>query len=220
MKQPNNKEVVKRLYQEYKQEFINEIFETPLDFKQINPTKYQVENLATFTFKREYNFSDVPFDTDMYKIPFYWSISWLWDINLPEDEKTIKNWLKVTSTSFKIVDDFIRQKDYPLVLEFSGQTETHKRVYHNKEFLNRWKILFGEQYDVLLHNEHIWFINKNISNRNLHNAIKLSEQTQISLSKAVNYWKFKTKHDVKGISRHDMIKEQIKRIILKRIYLK
>ena len=217
---PSNKEVVKRLYQEYKQEFINEIFETPLEFKQIDSTKYQVENLATFTFKREYNFSDVPFDTDMYKIPFYWSISWLWDINLPEDEKTIKNWLKVTSTSFKIVDDFIRQKDYPLVLEFSGQTETHKKVYHNKEFLNRWKILFGEQYDISLHNEHIWFINKNISNRNLHNAIKLSEHAQISLSKAVNYWKFKTKHDVKGISRHDMIKEQIKRIILKRIYLK
>jgi hypothetical protein len=217
---PNNKEVVKRLYQEYKQEFINEIFETPLEFKQIDSTKYQVENLATFTFKREYNFLGVPFDTDMYKIPFYWSISWLWDINLPEDEKTIKNWLKVTSTSFKIIDNFIRQKEYPLVLEFSGQTEIHKRVYHNREFLNRWKILFGEQYDVLLHNEHIWFINKNISNKNLHNALKLSEQTQISLSKAINYWKFKTKHDIKGISRHNMIKEQIKRIILKRIYLK
>jgi hypothetical protein len=147
------------------------------------------------------------------------------DDNMPLDNfdnrwKTIKNWLKVTSTSFKIVDDFIRQKDYPPVLEFSGQTQTHKNVYHNKEFLNRWQILFGEQYEVELYKEHIWLINKNISNKTLHNAIKLSEHAQISLSKAVNYWKFKTKRDVKGISRHNMVKEQIKRIILKRIYLK
>ena len=216
----SNRETIKRLYNEYKEQFLNEIFETPLEFKQIDPTKYQVENLAVFTFKREYDFSSVPFDTTMYKIPFYWSISWMWNNNISEEEKTIKNWLKVTSTSFKIIDDFIRQKDYPPVLEFSGQTQTHKNVYHNKEFLNRWQILFGEQYEVELYKEHIWLINKNISNKTLHNAIKLSEHAQISLSKAVNYWKFKTKRDVKGISRHDMVKEQIKRIILKRIYLK
>jgi hypothetical protein len=217
---PNNKETIKRLYNEYKEQYLNEIFEAPLEYSQIEPTKYQVGNLATFIFKREYTFSDVPFDTTMYKIPFYWSISWMWGNNLSEEEKTLTNWLKVMSTSFKIVNDFIRQKDYPLVLEFSGQTETHKRVYHNKKFLDRWQILFGEKYEILLHKDHIWFINKNISNKNLHNAIKLSEHSQISLSKAVEYWKFKNKRDVKGIARHDMIKEQIKRIILKRIYLK
>jgi hypothetical protein len=217
---PNNKETVKHLYNEYKEQYLNEIFETPLEYNQIEPTKYQVGNLATFIFKREYIFSDVPFDTTMYKIPFYWSISWMWDNELPEEEKTLTNWLKVMSTSFKIINDFIRQKDYPLVLEFSGQTETHKRVYHNKEFLDRWQILFGEKYEILLHKDHIWFINKNISNKNLHNAIKLSEHSQISLSKAVEYWKFKNKRDVKGISRHNMIKEQIKRIILKRMYFK
>jgi len=216
---PNNKETIKRLYNEYKEQYLNEIFEAPLEYSQIEPTKYQVGNLATFIFKREYTFSDVPFDTTMYKIPFYWSISWMWGNNLSEEEKTLTNWLKVMSTSFKIVNDFIRQKDYPLVLEFSGQTETHKRVYHNKKFLDRWQILFGEKYEILLHKDHIWFINKNISNKNLHNAIKLSEHSQISLSKAVEYWKFKNKRDVKGIARHDMIKEQIKRIILKRIYL-
>jgi hypothetical protein len=217
---PNNKETIKRLYNEYKEQYLNEIFETPLEYSQIEPTKYQVGNLATFIFKREYTFSDVPFDTTMYKIPFYWNISWMWGNNLSEEEKTLTNWLKVMSTSFKIVNDFIRQKDYPLVLEFSGQTETHKRVYHNKKFLDRWQILFGEKYEILLHKDHIWFINKNISNKNLHNAIKLSEHSQISLSKAIEYWKFKNKRDVKGIARHDMIKEQIKRIILKRIYLK
>jgi hypothetical protein len=220
MKQPSNKETIKRLYNEYKEQYLNEIFETPLEFKQIEPTKYQAENLAIFIFKREYNFLDVPFDTNMYKVPLYWSISWVWNNELPDEEKTLKNWLKVMSTSFKIVDNFIRQKEYPLVLEFSGQTETHKRVYHNKEFLDRWQILFGEKYEVILHKDHIWFINKNISNKNIHNAIKLSEQSQISLSKAIEYWKFKTKRDVKGISRHDMIKEQIKRIILKRMYLR
>jgi hypothetical protein len=220
MKQPSNKEVVKRLYNEYKEQYLNELFDTPLEYNQIESTKYQVSNLAIFIFKREYMFSDVPFDTNMYRIPFYWSISWMWDDKLAEDEKTLKNWLKVMSTSFKIVDDFIRQRDYPLVLEFSGQTETHKRVYHNKEFTDRWKILFGEQYDVLLYNEHIWFINKNISNKNIQSAIKLSEHAQISLSKAIEYWKFPTKRDVKGISRHSMIKEQIKRIILKQLYFK
>ena len=125
---PSNKETIKRLYNEYKEQYLNELFETPLNFERIDSTKYQVENLAVFIFKREYDFSSVPFDTIMYKIPFYWNVSWLWDINLSEEEKTLKNWLKVMSTSFKIMDDFIRQKDYPLVLEFSGQTETHKRV--------------------------------------------------------------------------------------------
>lgn len=217
---PSNKETIKRLYNEYKEQYLNEIFETPLEYNQIESTKYQVSNLATFTFKKEYIFSDVPFDTTMYKIPFYWSISWIWNNELSKKEKTLINWLKVMSTSFKIVNDFIRQKDYPLVLEFSGQTETHKRVYHNKEFLDRWQILFEEKYEILLHKDHIWFINKNISNKNLHNAIKLSKHAQISLSKAIEYWKFKNKRDVKGISHHNMIKEQIKRIILKQIYLK
>ena len=134
MKQPSNKEVVKRLYNEYKEQYLNEIFETPLEFKQIDSTKYQAGNLAIFTFKREYDFSSVPFDTTMYKIPFYWGISWIWINDISEEEKTIKNWLKVTSTSFKIIDDFIRQKDYPPVLEFSGQTQTHKNVYHSVSF--------------------------------------------------------------------------------------
>jgi hypothetical protein len=224
MKQPSNKETVKRLYNEYKEQFLNEIYDTPLEFKKDSNTKYIVydkeENeLAYFLFKFMYNINDSPIDYKKYKLDRYWNVDWYWIDKLPKEQKTAQNFIKVTSTAFKIVDDFIISNNFPLLLGFGGLTESHDRIYSNKNFIERWQILFGEKYKVKYHNDKLWIINKIIT-VDENKISRIAEIYKKSNSEAYRKELFPTKRDVKGISRHDMIKEQIKRIILKCMYLR
>ena len=224
MKQPNNKETIKRLYKEYKEQFINELYDTPLEFKKDSNTKYIVydkdgNELAYFLFRFMYNINDSPIDYKKYKLDRYWNIDWYWIDGLSKDEKNAKNCIKVTSTAFKIVDDFIRSNNFPLLLGFGGQTESHDRIYSNESFIERWKILFSEKYNVEYKNDKLWISNKIIQNIDEYKIISLSELHNKPTSEIYRMLLYPNKHNIRGISRHNMIKEQIKRIILKKIYI-
>jgi hypothetical protein len=224
MKQPSNKETIKRLYNEYKEQYLNEIYDTPLEFKKDSNTKYIVydkdgNELAYFLFKFMYNINQSPVDYKKYKLDRYWNIDWYWIDRLPKEQKNAQNFIKVTSTAFKIVDDFIISNNFPLLLGFGGLTETHDRIYSDERFIERWRILFGERYKVKYHNDKLWIINKIIT-IDENKISRIAEIYEKSNSEAYRKELFPTKRDVKGISRHYMIKEQIKRIILKRMYLR
>jgi hypothetical protein len=223
MNHPNNKETVKRLYKEYKEQFINELYDTPLEFKKNNNSytiyKENGDELAFFTFRFEYNIDNSPIDYKKYKLNKYWDINWYWSSNVKEKEKNTKNFIKVTSTAFKVVDDFIRNNNYPALLGFGGLTEKHEQIYSNQSFIDRWKILFGEKYYVEWKNNKLWIINKNFYQIDELRLIKHSQFQEKPISEIYRMLLYPNKNNVKGISRHNLIKEQIKRIILKKIYI-
>lgn len=220
---PKNKELIKKLYQEYRQNYLNELYDTPLQFKKNNNSytvyKENGDELAFFTFRFEYNIDNSPIDYKKYKLNKYWDINWYWSSNVKE-EKNTKNFIKVTSTAFKVVDDFIRNNNYPALLGFGGLTEKHEQIYSNQSFIDRWKILFGEKYYVEWKNNKLWIINKNFYQIDELRLTKHSQFQEKPISEVYRMLLYPNKHNIKGISRHNMIKEQIKRVILKQIYLK
>jgi hypothetical protein len=224
MKQPNNKEVVKRLYNEYKEQYLNEIYDTPLKYNKESNTKYIVydkegNELAYFLFRFMYNIDKSPVDYKKYKLDRYWNVDWYWIDKLPKEYKTTQNFIRITSTAFKVVDDFIISNNFPLLIGFGGLTDSHDRIYSDERFIERWQVLFGERYKVKYQNDKLWIINKTITVDEIRIS-KIAEIYEMSSSEVYRKELFPNKRDVKGISRHNMIKEQIKRIILKRIYLK
>jgi hypothetical protein len=221
---PNNKETVKHLYNEYKEQYLNEIYDTPLGFKKESNSKYiiydkQGNELAYFLFRFMYDINKSPIDYKKYKLDRYWDVSWYWINDLSKEYKTAQNFIRVTSTSFKIVDDFITSNNYPMLIGFGGLTDKHENIYSDENFIKRWKVLFGERYKVKYQNNKLWIMNK-IIQIDENRMYKISEIYETSISESIRLNYFPTKRDVKGIARHDMIKEQIKRIILKQIYLR
>ena len=218
------RELIKKLYKEYKNHYINELYDSPLRFKKVSNTKYIVYNsegsLAYFLFSFMYDINNSSVDYKKYKLDKYWDVSWYWVPNLPQTEKKPKNFIKVTSTAFKIVDDFIRNNNYPLLLGFGGLTEQHERIYSNQSFLDRWETLLGERYYVEWKNDKVWIINKIIHKTDESKIYKASQIFKKDTSSIFRESKFPIKSQLKGISKHTFIKEQIKRIILKQIYLR
>ena len=220
---PSNKETIKRLYQEYKESYLNELYDTPLVFKKNDNTRYTVynesgEELAYFLFQFMYNIEDSPVDYKKYRLDKYWNVSWYWAQDLSKDEKTTKNFIRVTSTAFKIVDDFIQSNNYPSLIGFSGLSQKHDNIYSNELFIDRWKVLLGDRYYVEWKNDKMWIINKNFYRSDEYKIVDRAIHEETSPSKVYRAMKFPSKKDVKGISKHNLIKEQIKRIILKKIY--
>ena len=176
--------------------------------------------LAEFSFQPWYDFSVIPIEYKRYKIHFYWNVSWYYSSLVGKEKRNMSSWISVTSTAFKIVDDFIRSKHYPLMVSFSGLVDKYDKVYSHSKFLDRWKILFGEDYKVMFANQRVWLINKNIDD-SLNERIFLYSQTfQTDYTEATKQVKFPKKNMRTGISRNNMIKEQVKRIILKNLYLR
>jgi len=87
-------------------------------------------------------------------------------------------------------------------------------------FIERWEGLLGEKYEVKWHNDKVWIINKNISYIDEYKIIQLSEHFKLPPSQIYRMIKYPNKKDKEGISKNILIKEQIKRIILKQIYLR
>ena len=111
MKQPSNKETVKRLYNEYKEQYLNEIYDTPLKYNKESNTKYIIydkegNELSYFLFRFMYDIDKSPVDYKKYKLDRYWNVSWYWIDGLFKEQKNAQNFIRVTSTAFKIVDDF------------------------------------------------------------------------------------------------------------------
>lgn len=222
-----NKQVIRTLYETYRREYLNELYDTPLQYKQQDASKYSVlgdDNtpIAYFLFTFRYDINTSPIDYKKYNQSKYWDVSWYWDPSTPKDQKNSKNFIRITSTSFKIVTDFIESHNNPPLLSFSGMTESHERIYSNKLFVDRWNTLLGNMYYTMWDDAHdkMWIVNKNFYRNDESRIHTISQQMEKPTSEVYRITKFPNKGELKGIQKQKYIKEQLKRIILKQIYLR
>ena len=160
----------------------------------------------------EYIFND--------KVDIFYDVSWGFGNNMKIELKTASNWTKMTTTTFKIMDDFIRTMK-PKVIKFSYRTPGNWKIYSNSRFIDILETLFGEKFDVWLDKdgERIFLIDKNVSKFNLGPIEKNTENGCMNVDEAWQKFKFPRKKDAKGIIRNDILKEQQKRILYKLKYI-
>jgi hypothetical protein len=220
-----NKKLIQKIIKEeiFVKYQINESFDIPFNnIKRIDSYNYIVDEdgvQGIFTFHVLFNNNELN-DYDFYnkKIDTYYELSWIWGSNMKPELKTTSNWIKMTTTSFKIIDSFIREKK-PLLIKFAPRTGGNKKVYFHTEFTDKLETIFAEHFDVIVDNkkQRVFLVNKEVSRLKEDSIRKLSEY--IELFEAWKYWKYPKKNKTKGTVRNDLVKEQQKRILYKWKYV-
>lgn len=218
------RESIKRILKEY-------IFTESLDKPFSNViekefTKYFLneDNVkVNFSFKLEYDLRLLPPHLiDINKLKFYYEIYWSWDKDMENQYKTSYNWKRVSATSFKILDMFIRKYNPELIM-FKGRHPKMSIIYNYDQFLDVLKNLFYFNYFVKNYDDKIYIIRKDISNIHKDNIKKMVESDDCgeTYESAVNQWSYpnRCKKDMKGIYRNRYIKDQKRRIYLKEFFL-
>jgi len=219
-----NKQEIIDFYKSYRNQILNEMQEyldMPLkNVKKLGEYDYLVseDNIeAKFTIRPKYfspsydAYKYFPEDTDK-----TFDISWSFAFDAPSNIKNPKNFLRVTATSYKILNDFIENKQ-PNVIEFSGLSKGHESVYYGDVFLKRLKTLFGDEYDIVTDKDTsmIYIINKTVSLLKNEAILKRSKQTTIQES--IIYWKYPQLHP--STPTNIKTKNKIKNKIIKNLYL-
>lgn len=216
------KEDILKFYKQYRNQIINEMKEyldIPLkNIKKISDFDYLVfeDNIeAKFSIKSKY-FSDSHkyFPKNIDKT---YEISWSFPLDIESKYKTPQNFLRILATSYKVLKDFIENKQ-PNVITFSGSSKGHDSIYFGDTFLKRLRTLFGNEYDIVLDKDNsiIYIINKTISLIKNESINKRAKTT--SLQESIIYWKYShlhptTPHNVK-------VKNIIKNKIIQNLYIK
>jgi hypothetical protein len=218
----NTNEIIK-FYKAYKTQIINEVQEyldQPLkNMEKTSDTHYKVseDNIsASIRFRR--NFHYMPnqyFDIDDVRDTYSLEWGWGWDVEMDAKDRNPKNFLRVLASCYKVLDDFIKNKD-PEVISFSGMSKGHNALYFGDTFQKRLKTLFGEEYDIIFDREKsiIYIINKEVSNVKSESINKRSQTT--SLQEATTYWKYNHMHPDTPLN--VKIKAKIKKRVLEKIY--
>ena len=143
-------------------------------------------------------------------------VSWSFSNEMTQNEKTPQSFLRVTATAYKVLNDFIQNKQ-PNVIAFSGLSKGHESVYYGDVFLKRLKVLFGDEYDIVTDKEAsmIYIIDKSVSLIKDEAIKKRSKIT--SLSESILYWKYPYLHP--DTSQNIINKKHIKNQVMKEIYL-
>lgn len=204
---------------------INEVFDVPFNnLSKTDDNTYIVDENGIgikYTFRGRYDSEIIPKNYVKNDIGLFYEISWDWVKDVLEELKTTTNWIRSTSTSFKVLDDFIRNED-PKVIMFST-TEKTFNIYNNDLFINHLTNIFGQKYyitkeqngDVL----RVFLIRKDISHYADDMINKTYQQNGGDINEIRKRILYPNKRYFKGIRRNSLIKEQIKRILLKKRYL-
>jgi hypothetical protein len=191
--------------QKYTQYVLNELFEKDLpNIEKLSPTEYIVGNgddiEAKYFFKLEIPERQA------------WSVIWMFTKN--NKNQSPEAWKKVTSTSFKILDDFIKNKS-PKSIHISGdtniKTSLYKNYIHKLEtiFNNRYKIDNSDEFGVVLRSiEEV-----------AQNAIKKRMETlNESYEQSVNYFQNGDTNSRSKIERWKSFQKMIERNVLQNLY--
>lgn len=218
------KQEIINFYRRYKTQILNEMKEyldMPLkNIKKISNYDYLVseDNIeAKFSIRSKYF-------TDSHKAHQYfpkntdktYEISWSFAFDMEDKYKNPQSFLRVTATAYKVLKDFI-ENEQPNVITFSGLSKGHESIYYGDTFLNRLKILFGDEYDIIFNKEDsiIYIINKTISL--IKNEAILKRANQTSLQESIIYWKYSNSHPSTPLN--IKIKNKIKNKIINNLYL-
>lgn len=195
----------KKYIKEYKEYFLNELFEKDLpNIKKVSPLEYVVGNgddiEAKYYFKLEIPETDV------------WSLNWEFTKN--NKNTSPEAWKQVTTTSLKVLIDFIKSK-HPNSIHISGNTDTKTSLYKNyitklQTLLNnKYKIDNSDEYKVVLHS--IEEIAKS-------NIKKRMDTLNESYEQALDYWQNGSINSNSKIERWNAIKRKVEREVLQEVY--
>jgi hypothetical protein len=219
-----NKQEIANFYKSYKNQILNEMKEyLDIPFKNIEKTgkyDYKIDEEgveANFIFRpRYFSHSHRGHNFFQRNTNKTFEISWSYSNDIPKDKRTPQSFLRITATTFKVLNDFI-ENEQPNVIVFSGLSKGHESIYYGDTFLKRLKTLFGGEYDVVADKEDslIYIINKTVSLVKNEAILKRSEQT--SIQESIIYWKYPQMHP--STPTNVKIKNMIKNRIIKNLYL-
>ena len=224
-----HEKIIRKIINEqlFKQHQIDESFDRPYNnFVKIDDFRYTVEQdgvSSVFSFHRQYNNNNLP-NRLIYNnlVNIYYEVSWAWGKDMKNNLKTPANWMRLTATAFKVIDDFIRTEQ-PKVIKFSNQTEGNLKIYKNERFIDILRTIFSDHYNVVpewLDEETIvlYMFDKEVSRVAESSILKRAENCT-NLEEATNYFKYRKKREKKGIVRNDAVKYQKKKILYMSKYL-
>jgi len=185
-----------------------EIFDKPLsNIEKISNTRYIVGNGDDI--EAEYYFRRIDMEDDK------WAIAWSFTDN--NQNTTPEAWKQVTATSYKILSDFIKNKQ-PTSIEISGNTDAKTNIYKSPSFINKLQDLFNNQYKINNIPEYSVVMNR-IEEEAESNIRKRMETMNESYQQSSNYWKNGDFTSKSKIERVNTIKKVVKRTILEHLYL-
>jgi hypothetical protein len=219
-----NRQEIISFYKSYKNQILNEMKEyldMPLkNIEKIGKYDYKIDEEgveANFIFRpRYFSHSHRGHNFFQRNTNKTFEISWSYSNDIPKDKRTPQSFLRITATTFKVLNDFI-ENEQPNVIVFSGLSKGHESIYYGDTFLKRLKTLFGGEYDVVADKEDslIYIINKTVSLVKNEAILKRSEQT--SIQESIIYWKYPQMHP--STPTNIKIKNRIKNRIIKNLYL-
>lgn len=149
-----------------------------------------------------------------------------WDFT-EESKHGPSAWTRVTGTAPKVIDSFLRSHEDTDVLFFKGMIGTNTNdLYSKPQFQEHIKTMFGDKFNFVSNKssrKKFFLIKKDIQ-LSFDKKIMEKDIKRHGLNESIEYYiqlekDKKNKYKAKGISKWDLYKEQIERIILKRNYL-
>jgi len=197
---------------EYKQYVLTELFEKDLsNIKKISPLEYIVGDGKDIEAKYYFRLDE----PDSNK----WSIHW----NFTNNNKNTspEAWKKITTTSFKVLKDFINTKN-PTYISISGNENKSGKnaklnIYKSKSFLEKLENIFNNQYLIKNDNED-FILMKSIEEAYKHSINESVRHGKEKYEDALYYWQNLDINSKSKIERWSAIKRKVKREVLQEVY--
>jgi len=152
-----------------------------------------------------------------------YEVSWDWLSSVNDKEKTKTNWVKSTTTSFKVIDSFIRDINPNTIV--INETENTSVIYRGVNFLDKIKTLFYYRfvicvnYDEELDTNRIYLIKKELTTYGMERINKTHEQCGGDINLIRENILFPKEENLKGIKLKEFKDKQTKSILFRKIYL-
>jgi hypothetical protein len=197
---------------EYKQYVLTELFEKDLsNIEKISPLEYIVGDGKDIEAKYYFRLDE----PDSNK----WSIHW----NFTNNNKNTspEAWKKITTTSFKVLKDFINTKN-PTYISISGNENKSGKnaklnIYKSKSFLEKLENIFNNQYLIKNDNED-FILMKSIEEAYKHSINESVRHGKEKYEDALYYWQNLDINSKSKIERWSAIKRKVKREVLQEVY--
>jgi cytidyltransferase-like protein len=192
---------------EYKQYALNELFEKDLpNIEKISSTEYKIGNGEDI--EALYYFRPASLD------PNDWEIHWKFTKN--NKNESPEAWKQVTATSYKILKQFINDKN-PRYIEISGNTDKKTKIYKSKSYLEKLENIFNNQYKIDNSNQYVVYL-KRIEEIAKSSIKKRMNTLNESYEQALDYWQNGDLNSKSKIERWNTIKRKIEREVLQELY--
>ena len=197
----------KKYLKEYKQYVLTELFEKDLpNIEKLNSYEYKAGNGDDI--EALYYFKPASLDSND------WEIHWKFTEN--NKNESPEAWKQVTATSYKILKQFIDDKN-PRYIEISGNTDKKTKIYKSKSYLEKLKNIFNNQYKIDNSNQYVVYLKK-IEEICKSGIKKRMETLNESYEQSLSYWQNGDVNSKSKIERWDSIKKKIEREVLYEIY--